>query len=48
MKKYIQLEMYVLTLNEQDVITTSGFWGGEDNNDGFGPNPAPNPTNFQG
>lgn len=46
MKKYIQLDMYVLTLNQQDVVSTSGFLGGEEDTDGFG-NPAdPDPANF--
>ena len=40
MKKYITLDMDVLTLNKQDVITTSpGFIGNEEDTDGFGPNP---------
>lgn len=36
MKKYIQLEMNVLTLKVHDVITTSGFLGGEEDTSGFG------------
>lgn len=45
MKKYIQLDMYVLTLKEQDVVTTSGFLGGEGGDtEGFGPN-TPNTEN---
>ncbi len=50
MKKYIQPDMYILALKQQDVITTSpGFLGGEEDNDGFGnPNTeAANPTNFK-
>ena len=35
MKKYIQLEMDVLTLKAQDVITASGFFGGEEDSNGF-------------
>ena len=35
MKKYIQLEMDVLTLKAQDVITASGFLGGEEDSNGF-------------
>ena len=50
MKKYTKLDMYVLTFNKQDVITTSGFVGGEEDTDGFG-NPNNNnddtdPANF--
>ena len=36
MKQYIQLDMYVLTLKEQDVVRTSGFLGKEEDTDGFG------------
>ena len=47
MKKYIQLDMNVLTLNKQDIVTASGFWGNEEDTDGFG-NPAdPDLTHFE-
>lgn len=48
MKQYIQLDMYVLTLKEQDVVRTSGFLGKEEDNDGFGnPNDEGDLINFE-
>ena len=51
MKKYIQLDMYVLTLKEQDVVRTSnGFFGdiNEGDEDGFGnPNGDTDPAHFE-
>ena len=47
MKKYIQIEMQILTFGSQDVIRTSGFLGGEEDGDGFGnPNGDTDPANF--
>ena len=43
MKKYIELEIELIVLQEQDIITgsTSGGFNGETDNDGFG-NPNDN------
>ena len=36
MKKYVQIEVYVLSLQAQDVITASGFFGDTDESDEHG------------
>ena len=47
MKKYTQIEVYILSLKAQDVITASGFMGGEEDEDGFGnPNGETDPAQF--
>lgn len=45
MKKYAQIEVYILSLKAQDVITASGFFGEDGDEDGFGnPNNDADPT----
>ncbi len=40
MKKFVNAEIEIISFNAQDVITTSGFWGEDDNID-FGGNDDP-------
>lgn len=35
MKKYIELEMELIVLQVQDIVTVSGIFDGEEDNDGF-------------
>ena len=35
MKKYIELEMELIVLQAQDIVTASGEFDGEEDNDGF-------------
>ena len=47
MKKYAQIEVYILSLKAQDVITASGFFGEDGDEDGFvNPNGDTDPANF--